>query len=316
MTNFFYFLVFWLHTPLALAGNELGNGGDKFAQEFVATGRALTEDLRKTPDSRIPDIDSFEKAVDATRVVTKDELVLEGHEVDAKNFPEQKLIELNRARWREYDRDERKALVLHEYLGVCCSGDRNYEISSSYSDGSNELFRARLGTEAQLRTGYSGRYTNGLSADRPSVGGSVGYQLSRRSTLGLSADSHRFMHEVNRTDSESLDFKRTTNLLELHLFYKYWLLEFGKLRPYFNVGLGYARSAHSDVYRLGNWAYDQEHDFDYHHVAAKLSLGLSYRLSRTVGLDLSLNAHGLYRTKWNKRETGFYDGQLGLSFFL
>lgn len=128
-------LIYISFSPLALAGNELGNGGDGFAQDFVATGRGMVAELRDNPDPRISDFAAFEKAVSNTHVAsTTDPLLLDGQEVDAINYPHEGRITMSRPHWGALSAEKRRALVLHEYLGICCDrSDRNYEISSSYT---------------------------------------------------------------------------------------------------------------------------------------------------------------------------------------
>jgi hypothetical protein len=116
---------------LALAGNELGNGGDSFAQEFISLGRSLVEQLKAKPDPKISE-DALAAVVESTSVVTKDSLDLRGNEVDAINYPEAKRIELSRSRWQGYDQHQKVSLVLHEYLGISRVDDSSYQISGPY----------------------------------------------------------------------------------------------------------------------------------------------------------------------------------------
>ena len=121
----------------AHAGNELGNGGDSFAQEFVAIGRDFLDRLRATPDPAIP-LQRLSDAIENTSVVTKDKLELRGAEVDAINYPDSKRIELNRARWKETGEKEKSSLALHEYLGIAGIDDGRYAVSGKYVDFKND----------------------------------------------------------------------------------------------------------------------------------------------------------------------------------
>ena len=128
-----YFLGFLFISVSALAGNELGNGGDHYAQEFISLGRAIVSKQNADRDPLLPSASELSQVVEETQVTTKDSLLLREVEVDAINYPEQKKIEVSRARWQKYSAVEKAALVLHEYLGVANIEDSKYQISGSYS---------------------------------------------------------------------------------------------------------------------------------------------------------------------------------------
>lgn len=130
--KFSYLALFACFALNAHAGNELGNGGDSYAQEFTALGRRLVESIRSRPDPRIPDAGALAAAVDKTHVASAGKLELRGAEVDAINYPAESRIQFNRERWKEYDLRQKASLVLHEYLGVAGVDDGSYQISSAY----------------------------------------------------------------------------------------------------------------------------------------------------------------------------------------
>ena len=107
-------LVSLLLTIAAQAGNELGNGGDRISQEFVRIGREMVEQIRTSPDPRIPNPEAIAQAIAHTTVVTKDRVELNGVELDATNHPAEKRIEVSRVRWQDYTIAEKRSLVLHE----------------------------------------------------------------------------------------------------------------------------------------------------------------------------------------------------------
>lgn len=123
----------------AKAGNEVGNGGDGYSQEFISLGRSMLERMRQNPDPRVANLEALSEAVEKTNVSTKNQLELAGAEVDAINYPETKRIELSRARWKGYNAEEKAALVLHEYLGIANIEDKHYQVSGSYSSAAAEI---------------------------------------------------------------------------------------------------------------------------------------------------------------------------------
>jgi hypothetical protein len=114
-------------TSFALAGNEGGHGGDPYAYEFQMLGKALAKKLTSYEKNHSPilarwklEANEFDATVDRVRVISKEpaDMILNGEEVDGINFPDQNLIKVNRARWREANLQERLTLSLHEYLGI------------------------------------------------------------------------------------------------------------------------------------------------------------------------------------------------------
>lgn len=184
------------------AGNELGNGGDAFAQEFIAAGRALVEKSRKNPDPRIGDAEALAAAVEGTAVSTKDYLELNGVEVDAVNYPASKRIEVNRRRWQQYSAAQKSSLVLHEYLGILGVDDSKYQVSSLFLAGSEER-----SSETERS-----RYSLGIGTGYQSFGGNAGkiyksdgpilelvgtYALAPTVSLRAGMDFGRFHHDAD-----------------------------------------------------------------------------------------------------------------------
>lgn len=141
---------------------HVGSGGDAYATEFVGLGRTVAKMLR---DGRIGfrGVNSglFTQHVEMTQVATRDRTVIGNHEVDAINYPDRNVIELNRERWASYrgDTNRKLALVLHEYLGVMGLQERNYEKSSIYFQFLNDPFQTGM---EQLRV-TQGVVLNALS---------------------------------------------------------------------------------------------------------------------------------------------------------
>lgn len=221
----FCFAAIWVGQG-AFAGNELGNGGDSVAQEFVAIGRKVADRIRVETDPSIP-ADAFLAAVESTAVSTHGHLELRGVEVDAINYPESKRIEVNRARWREYGIREKASLVFHEYLGIAGVDDSNYRISGKYvevpsplffhtnsepatfsrvysdlDDNPNRQFFAGLGTGYYTAGGNLGKLYGG---EQPSIEARVGYNLGRLFTARASVGSSSYSYIAPPVGSVDLD---------------------------------------------------------------------------------------------------------------
>lgn len=302
-------------TVFASAGNELGNGGDLVAQEFIAAGRKLAEELRRKPDPRIPDAEKFAAAVEAVKVSTAESLTLHGNEVDAINFPQDQHIDVSRSRWRESTPGKRASLVLHEYLGVMGVDDGHYQISGSYAEAFAIPEEKPKRFEATLFSNYGMAQTLGQLAtrtmwsERPGFGLFAGYHLTNRSTLGIQVDSQKFA----RNYDEDYRFGYTT--LELAVTYKYWLASAAPLRPYFRAGLGYGKLKHESAFRTSSYTTEiWDSDFSDNAFAGQLGLGIRYALMKEVGLDLSGHVHALYGKPGNAWKTmlGYAFGQLGV----
>ena len=109
-------------TTLAHAGRETGNGGDSVAQEFVTIERQIVRDLRAGQSQYFPEVNIQElaRATDTTAVKSVDSIDVKGFALDAQNYPELKMIVVNRKTWLAMGSDytKKRALVFHEYLGI------------------------------------------------------------------------------------------------------------------------------------------------------------------------------------------------------
>jgi hypothetical protein len=304
----FFVLLLLLVSISTFAGNELGNGGDLVAQEFVAAGRKLVEELRKKPDPRIPNVEELAKAVETVKVSTAESLTLHGNEVDAINFPDEKHIDVSRSRWRDAPPGKRASLVLHEYLGVLNVPDKQYEISASYADAFAIPEEKPKKFEAGLAATYGSSGSGGYKSSTRTPGWSVcsGYHLGDRSTLGLNFSAQDF----RRTYATNYDDE--TETLVLLATYKHWFAaSTSAWRPYTQIGAGVARSK-------WNWVSREDHntetiyksgytDTDF---AFQIGLGCRYALMKYIGLDFSANAYS--NEKFWVPYQRFYLGKLGL----
>lgn len=112
-----------------IGGTEVGNGGDSVAQEFITLGYRIAGSLMQGP---IEGVDSVKllSVVTTTKVMSRDNLVLNGAPVTAINYPSSKVIEVDINRWnRTKSFMTRAYLVLHEYLWIMGIDDTNYKVS-------------------------------------------------------------------------------------------------------------------------------------------------------------------------------------------
>jgi hypothetical protein len=120
-----------MYASTAQAGKE-AHGGDGIALEVTALASNLAENMKQGLIT-VPGVnaDTFAKQVRATRIETRDIVICDGTEVDACNYPDENRIEISRPHWTEYGTDLRRkrALVLHEFLGIMRAGDYKYEMS-------------------------------------------------------------------------------------------------------------------------------------------------------------------------------------------
>lgn len=120
--------------------NEVGNGGDYVATEFIARAHVVLAKLQDKADGLITldQVQSLKIAILDTAVESSDVPISDrfGRRVDARVVddpanPGKKLIQLDRERWLQYlaSRESIYRLVFHEYLWVIGVDDTNYRIS-------------------------------------------------------------------------------------------------------------------------------------------------------------------------------------------
>lgn len=130
---FAFCIVIW--NGASAGGGEVGNGGDAVVQEFQFLGK---ETVKLIPHLRTTaltynEVKQLKGAIEGATVESKEQLFLNGIEVDAINYPSQKKIEISRSRWREpgnANRERRWALAVHEYLWLAGVDDTSYKVSS------------------------------------------------------------------------------------------------------------------------------------------------------------------------------------------
>lgn len=129
----------------AFAGKEGGNGGDSDALDFAIAGQKVVSALKILKQSDFPEfkISDYENVVDAATISMVSKALYKNNiEVNALNFPDEKLIQANRGRWRGPLKNvkARLGLVFHEYLGIVLGitgklpaiNDDNYHITTRF----------------------------------------------------------------------------------------------------------------------------------------------------------------------------------------
>jgi hypothetical protein len=130
----FFILTLAMMSSMAYAGWENGNAGDTYAAEFRLSARDIVQrlELVKIGDRPAYDVGALRAVLDAT-VVSEDRVYLNLVEVDAANYPSQRLIKVNRMRWNELRRSTetraRWRVVLHEYLWLSGVDDTDFLLS-------------------------------------------------------------------------------------------------------------------------------------------------------------------------------------------
>lgn len=123
----------------SLDGTE-GHGGDRIAAEFVIMAKNAVYYLQKKVLSQElqQKVLLIKKGIETTTVNSKETLFLDGKQVDAINYPDQKSIMVARDRW--FDRKEQSlailtyTIILHEYLGIARVDDTKYQYSTALID--------------------------------------------------------------------------------------------------------------------------------------------------------------------------------------
>ncbi|MGE3262398.1 MAG: hypothetical protein AB7K68_11515 [Bacteriovoracia bacterium] len=141
---------------LAEEGDDRGNGGDAYSQEFISTARTVVKLLQRFPIKGL-DSDGISRLIDRTVVGSKESLLLRGTEVDAINYPDanKPRIEVSRRGWdrMRHDFRRKRIIVLHEFLSIAGIDDSHYQYSELLTDADvcERTPAIRLLLEAQLK---------------------------------------------------------------------------------------------------------------------------------------------------------------------
>lgn len=114
-------------------GGTVGNGGDAYVMDFIATGERIAKWLEAENINDLSGLSaaSFIKTLRSAKISsTETPIVLDGIEKDALNTPTTGEIVLNRSRWKSIDSDFRRiGIVIHEILGLMNINDLSYKVS-------------------------------------------------------------------------------------------------------------------------------------------------------------------------------------------
>ena len=111
-------------------GGISGGGGDGYAIQFVEVARMIQTALGINADSAI-NATALKQAILETKVESTDEaLEIGGKNKDAINYPAEKRIIVSRQGWSLLGGNQKRTLVLHEYLGILRIDDSDYQIST------------------------------------------------------------------------------------------------------------------------------------------------------------------------------------------
>ena len=131
----FIFLSFFSQTIWAGGGgNSVNNGGDIVALEFTQTARLAVSHFTintLTPENQ-KIVSRLKTMLTLVQVNSAENLMLNGHHVDAINNPIQKTILIDRSSWQLIKKasvQSRLSFVLHEFLGASGYDDQRYQLS-------------------------------------------------------------------------------------------------------------------------------------------------------------------------------------------
>lgn len=146
MRNFLFLLlpllsIFILPATFVRAddGKGVGNGGDWLTSKFIRSAHEMVNRLRENSQTRlvIDDPKKMDELIDTMTIEIVDgPLLLNGVPKDAINFfPEEKKIQIQRARWETYFKENRDTmdLIYHELLPYFIGNDEGYRISRAQS---------------------------------------------------------------------------------------------------------------------------------------------------------------------------------------
>ena len=129
-----------LYSVLSFAGNSGWNGGHPYIHGILDTARQLDDEMQVCGVYRDPAVSSklskseFLNAVDTVLVEIKNHKNLRdrfGQKRAARNNPSQNRIQFTKAGWEQvlYNERSKRAIVLHEYLGVIEAEENEYTLS-------------------------------------------------------------------------------------------------------------------------------------------------------------------------------------------
>ena len=125
------------------SGNSGGNGGETDGLHFTESAQIayhwmkdnqFSDWIQKINHDLTPEtlLTSFLKSIDSTKIeITTQKLYVDkDHEKVALNYPDQKIIIINRFLWEASTKAEQIAIAAHEHFGIIGIDDSNYRYSS------------------------------------------------------------------------------------------------------------------------------------------------------------------------------------------
>jgi len=117
---------------LASLGGQDAGGGNSYEAEFKSIGTAILGNIRAFGGlETFVSFEKLEKAIEDVRIVIEpSRLFLNGVERQAVNFRSMKVIMVSENYWKQLTMDQKKILVMHEYLRFCNVEDKGYAVSA------------------------------------------------------------------------------------------------------------------------------------------------------------------------------------------
>lgn len=117
---------------LAHHGGQDAGGGNSYEGEFKTIGTVILGNIQAfTGLETFVSFQKLQNAIDSVRIIIEPtKLFIEGTERQAVNFRSLKVILVSEAYWKQLTMDQKKLLVMHEYLRFCDVEDKGYAVSS------------------------------------------------------------------------------------------------------------------------------------------------------------------------------------------
>lgn len=199
-------------TPALLPGTTSSGGGEAVELEFQMLARAIATELtgRTLPDLGLFPAAAWNETLDHLKIETVDTPIwLNGHEVDAQNFPDERRVRVQQPRWHSLGLRERERLVIHEMLSLLRLADPNYRLTAKIAYALKRTYSARVSSIYLSGPGANSLVRN-VSWEHLHVVG-VGYTGRRAIQLDFSFLLHEALMvacEFSGDWEEAMDTKR------------------------------------------------------------------------------------------------------------
>ncbi len=160
--------VLLLTSTICFAGNEGGNGGDSYGEEFESLGHELIKSMNSPAYQLIlekwkltPEL--LEDTIKMVILRSSEEAALGGFDVDGINYNDGQPMVISRSRWRQNNLLQKLKIVLHEYFGVLKIEINHYTASSEFSDMIRETYIRIKRSNEELNLDYYYGYKQVMS---------------------------------------------------------------------------------------------------------------------------------------------------------